>query len=70
VRGGDAIGCVVDLNVRKQGRYIPGTGQRIAAPKQLSDYEPDIVLVMNPIYENEIRQWIAAIGMATDIAAV
>jgi len=70
VRGGDEIGCVVDLNVRKQGRHVPGTGQRIAAPKQLSDYEPDIVLVMNPIYENEIRQSIAAIGLACDIAIV
>ena len=52
----DLIEYVVDLNPRKQGMYVAGTGQKIVPPEFLRDYQPDIVIVMNPIYENEIRQ--------------
>jgi len=50
------IEYVVDINPRKQGMYIPGTGQRIMPPEFLRDYKPDIIIVMNPIYKSEIRQ--------------
>jgi hypothetical protein len=50
------IEYVVDLNPRKQGKYVAGTGQKIVPPEFLWEYRPDIVIVMNPIYENEIRQ--------------
>jgi len=50
------IEYVVDINPRKQGMYIPGTGQKIVPPEFLRDYQPDIIIVMNPIYKSEIRQ--------------
>lgn len=50
------IKYVVDINPRKQGMYIPGTGQRIVPPEFLREYQPDVIIVMNPIYKNEIRQ--------------
>ncbi|MEO1671695.1 MAG: hypothetical protein AAFR77_13070, partial [Cyanobacteria bacterium J06631_2] len=50
------IRYVVDINPHKEKKYIPGTGQEIIAPNFLIDYQPEIVIVMNPIYENEIRQ--------------
>ncbi|MHC3130119.1 MAG: methyltransferase domain-containing protein [Candidatus Bathyarchaeota archaeon] len=50
------IEYVVDINPHKQGMYIPGTGQRIVPPDFLRDYQPDIIIVMNPIYKTEIRQ--------------
>ena len=50
------IKYVVDINPHKENKYIPGTGQQIVSPNFLIDYQPDIVIVMNPIYENEIRQ--------------
>ncbi|MEM7113408.1 MAG: class I SAM-dependent methyltransferase [Chloroflexota bacterium] len=46
---------VVDINPRKAGTYITGTGQKIISPKFLEIYHPDIVIVMNPVYEDEIR---------------
>lgn len=49
------IDYAVDINPRKQGMYIPGTGQKIVTPKFLTKYQPDIVIIMNPIYEDEIR---------------
>ncbi len=49
------IDYVVDIHPRKAGMYIPGTGQQIVPPAFLQTYQPDVVLVMNPIYTNEIR---------------
>lgn len=50
----DQVEYVVDVNLRKQGKYIPGTGQKVVSPEFLKDYQPEIVIVMNPIYLNEI----------------
>ena len=50
------IQYVVDLNPRKHGMYIAGTGQQIVPPEFLRHYQPDLIIVMNPIYEAEIRQ--------------
>ncbi len=49
------IEYAVDINPRKQGKYIPGTGQKIVAPEEMADYHPDIVVVMNPLYKQEIQ---------------
>ncbi len=50
-----AIGCVVDINPYKKGTFLPGTGHEIALPEQLKNYRPDVVIVMNPVYCQEIR---------------
>ena len=52
---GEKIEYAVDINPRKQGKYIPGTGQKIVAPEEMADYHPDIVIVMNPLYKQEIQ---------------
>lgn len=49
------IEYIVDINPRKQGMYVPGTGQKIVPPEFLQEYKPDVVIVMNPIYQDEIR---------------
>ncbi|MBD3169391.1 MAG: methyltransferase domain-containing protein [candidate division Zixibacteria bacterium] len=56
---GSGIEYAVDINPRKNGRYIAGTGQKIISPQQLIDVKPDIVLIMNPLYEQEIRSTLA-----------
>ena len=52
----------MDINPRKQGMYVAGTGQQIVPPEFLKYYQPDVVIVMNPIYESEIRQIIEGLG--------
>ncbi len=52
----DSIASVVDINPRKQGMYIAGAGQKIVSAEFLRDNQPDSVLVMNRLYEAEIRQ--------------
>lgn len=48
------IDFVVDINPNRQGYFMPGTGQEIVGPDCLPDYRPDVVIVMNPIYRDEI----------------
>lgn len=59
------IKYVVDINPRRQGMYLPGTGQRIVSPKFLREYQPDVIIVMNPIYKSEIRQLVKSLGLTT-----
>jgi hypothetical protein len=54
---------VVDINPRKHGMYVPGSGQQIVPPEFLKEYRPDAVIVMNSIYRNEIRSWTTALGV-------
>lgn len=49
------VPLVVDINPRKQGRHVPGTGQRVIAPTALRAHGVRSVLVMNPNYAEEIR---------------
>jgi SAM-dependent methyltransferase len=53
------ISCLVDINPKKQGRYIAKTGHKIISPAQLADFggERDI-LVMNDNYYQEIQELI------------
>ena len=63
LRAQDSIGFVVDINPRKQGQYVAGTGQEIVPPEFLQEYRPDVVIVMNPIYMQEIQQMTADLGL-------
>jgi hypothetical protein len=63
----DEIEYVVDINPHKHGAYIAGTGQEIVAPSFLQKYEPHIVIVMNPVYCDEIRQALKQMGIAAEL---
>jgi SAM-dependent methyltransferase len=51
----ETIPLVVDINPSKQGLYIPGSGQEIVAPEILEYYQPDAIILMNPIYKKEVE---------------
>lgn len=44
--GTDLVGYVVDRNVHKQGRFMPGTHQPIVDPAVLVDDPPDVLLLL------------------------
>ena len=56
--------CAVDVNPRKQGKYVAGTGQEIVPPERLERLGVDTILVMNPNYRREIEQTLDALGVA------
>ena len=61
------VACVVDINPARQGRFMPGCAMPIVAPAQLAAHRPDIVLVMNPLYRDEIAAEIRAMRLAPEI---
>ncbi len=61
----DQIPYVVDINQRKQGLYVAGTGQKIVPPSFIKDYAPDVIIIMNSIYEAEIREQVKDLGIRT-----
>jgi len=52
--GRDLVDFVVDRNVHKQGRYMPGTHQPILAPEALLAAPPDYVLLLAWNFRAEI----------------
>ncbi len=64
------ISYVVDINPRKQGMFVAGAGQAIVSPQFLSDYRPDVILLMNRNYEDEIREMVAGLGLSPEFLLV
>ena len=59
----DEVCVAVDVNPHKHDKYLPGTGHRTAAPKELVEIRPDDVIVMNPVYVDEIRNDLHQFGL-------
>lgn len=64
---GDEIPYVVDINPHKQGRHLPGTGQKIIAPDFLREYRPGLVILMNPIYRDEVKAQLEKLGVTAKL---
>ncbi|RMF82607.1 MAG: methyltransferase domain-containing protein, partial [Planctomycetota bacterium] len=60
----DVVPLVIDVNPRKAGRHVVGTGQRIVPPQELAGSDVDLVIVMNPNYLPEITARMRALGVA------
>jgi len=63
----DQIAYVVDINPRKQGKFVAGSGQQIVAPQFLREHPPQVVIVMNPLYREEIVATLAELGLEADV---
>jgi hypothetical protein len=66
---GSEVECVVDINPHKAGKFLPGTGHLVVLPEQLCEYKPDVVVAMNPVYLNEIRQCLGGMGVSAEVTA-
>jgi SAM-dependent methyltransferase len=60
----------VDVNPHKQGKFVPGTGHAIVPPAFLSEYRPDMVLVMNPLYRDEIAGYLLNLSIPSRLVVV
>lgn len=69
VGAGEEVAAVVDINPHKQGAFLPGTGHPIIPPRQLVDIRPDLIILMNPIYKNEVRAMLHDFDLAPEIVA-
>jgi SAM-dependent methyltransferase len=66
----DEIAAVVDINPHKHGQYLAGTGHAIVGPDALAQLRPDVVVVMNPIYVEEIRGDLQRRGLFPELTAL
>lgn len=66
----DVVSNVIDINPRKQGNYIAGTGQLICEPEFLQNNKRDVIYLMNPNYENEIRQQLNAMSLSPTLVVI
>lgn len=66
----DGIDYAVDINPFRQGHFMPGTGQEIVSGEFLKEYEPDTVVVMNPIYQGEIQKDLDALGVKARLMTI
>jgi hypothetical protein len=66
----DQIGMIVDINPYRHGKYLAGSGKKIASPAALRDYEPEVLIAMNPIYCQEIAREIDGMGLKPELTAL
>jgi len=57
----------VDVSPNKHGKFVAGSGHEIVPPVFLRDYRPGLILVMNPVYEAEIRRISKEMGVDAEI---
>ena len=62
--------AVVDINPHKHGKFLAGSGLEIVSPDALRSLRPEVVLVMNSIYSDEIRHDLAARSLHPELIAL
>jgi SAM-dependent methyltransferase len=63
----DEIDYIVDINPNRHGKFIPGVGKQIVSPEFLKQYKPNTVIVMNPVYCNEIKQELERMNIEAEL---
>ena len=66
----DEIEYVVDINPHRHGKFLAGSGKKIWPPESLREYKPDTVIVMNPIYAEEIRRDLHRMGLSPELVTL
>ena len=61
---------IVDINPNKWGSYIPGTGQEVVSPEFLKEYRPDVLLIVNSNYRDEISHQVSAVGIVPELLSI
>ncbi len=59
----EELAAVVDINPHKHGKFLAGSGREILSPDALRGLRPDVVLLMNSIYTEEVRNELATRGL-------
>ncbi|MGN6507349.1 MAG: methyltransferase domain-containing protein, partial [Tepidisphaeraceae bacterium] len=54
---------IVDINPARQGKFMPKTMQQVVSPKHLQIDKPDVILITNSGYAEEIKRQIADLGL-------
>ena len=66
----EEVAFAVDINPYKHGTFLAGTGHEIVGPSALTANPADLVIIMNPIYHDEIKADLGKMGMHPEILHV
>lgn len=58
---------IIDINPHRAGKFAPGLDMAISAPETLTHLRPDAIIVMNPIYRDEIAKTCADVGWSAPL---
>lgn len=62
-----AVPYIVDINPQRQGCFMPKTLQTVVPPETLKVEEPDVVLITNSGYAEEIKKQIRTMGVRCEV---
>lgn len=63
----DHVGCVVDINPDRQGRYLAHICVKIDAPEAIHDFKPDLMLISNSAFAEEIKAQARELGINAEM---
>jgi len=66
----EQIDYLVDINPHNHGKFVPGAGHAVKSPETLKAHRPDCVILMNPVYEKEVRTQLQNMGLNPTILPV
>lgn len=66
----ETIAFLVDVNPKRQGKYMPKSGHKVEHPEILRMYQPDVILITNPTYKEEITKQIMEMGISPEIISL
>ena len=69
-RDADRVGLCVDINPRRQGRFVPTTGHAVESPDALRAFDPTVLVVSHDAYADEIARDVAAMGLTPQLAVL
>lgn len=64
------VAYVTDINPYRHNHFMAKTGHRIIAPGMLAQVRPDLVVVMNSLYETEVRKDLAQLGLSPEVRSL
>jgi hypothetical protein len=64
------IDYIVDINPHMAGNFIPGFGIQYVSPSELTEIQPDVVIIMNGVYQEEIRKTLQAMDLRPELRSL
>lgn len=64
---GEEVVGAVDVNPRRAGTYVAGTGHPVMAPDTLREIRPRLAVVLNPVYVDEVAAMLSGLGLDTAV---
>jgi hypothetical protein len=61
---------IVDINPHRHGKFIPGVAREVQSPEVFKESRPDVVIVMNSIYLDEISKQTRGMGLQPEFMSV